>query len=152
MIVNLLSSLMYVLRWFVWACNHLVFLPVGTLLLMCLFLFWLEGSTPGRMMADEITSVTQNVRPGEFRISGCDRVKDKQPHNSCHQTAITDAAGYAAHIDRSWGDVLKGAWTLLAVTFAILSFLTRTYPVYWRYGENRSDLFKNGGLPETLEG
>lgn len=140
---KILSPLMYILRWLAWSFHHLIFLPAGTLLLMCLFLFWLEGSTPGRMMAAEILSVTQNVSPGQFRISGCEGVNDARQRNLCHQASITDAAGYAAHIDRSWCDALKGMWILLAVVIAGQSFVTGTFPVYWRYGQARSALFTN---------
>ncbi|WP_277972908.1 conjugal transfer protein TraP [Pantoea agglomerans] len=127
-----LSSLMYLLRLLAWFFHHLILLPAGTLLLLCLFLFWLEGSTPGRMMAAEITSVTQNVSPGRFRISGCEGVKDARQRNLCHQASITDAAGYAAHIDRSWPGPLINLWLVLALVSAVLSVGTGSFPVYWR--------------------
>lgn len=152
MMAKILSSLMYVLRWLAWAFHRLLFLPAGTLLLMCLFLFWLEGSTPGRMMADEIVAVTKNVNPGQFSVSGYKCVGDLQLGNLCHQvTSITDAAGYAAHIDGSWRGPLKCLWIVLALMFAGLSVVTRSFPACWRYGEPRSVLFKYGSLPESSQ-
>ena len=138
---KILSSLMYVFRWLAWSFYHLLLLPAGTLLLTCLFLFWLEGSTPGRMMAAEIISVTQSVRPGQFIVSGCADMKDPRQRNICAREEITDAAGYAAHIDRSFYDALMGLWIALAVISAGQSLTTRTFPVYRCYGQTRSLLF-----------
>lgn len=143
MTAEILSSLMYVLRWLAWFFHHLILVPAGTLLLMCLFLFWLEGSTPGRMMAAEIISVTQNVSPGQFRVSGCEGVKDARLRNLCRQASITDAAGYAAHIDQSWRGPLKSLWVVLALISAGCSVITKSFPVYWCYGQARCALLSN---------
>lgn len=71
MMLKLLSVLLYCLRWLAWAFHYLIIWPAATLMLLVAMLLWMENTTPGEAMAQEIIAVTHNVSSGEFRIAAC---------------------------------------------------------------------------------
>lgn len=121
MMLKLLSVLLYCLRWLAWAFHYLIIWPAATLMLLIIILFWIENTTPGEAMAQEVAAFTHNVSSGEFRIAAC-RDEPLHPfippapqgkssgltlHDApsavCHDrgSVVTGAKGYAAHINGS---------------------------------------------------
>ena len=51
--------------------HYLIIWPAATLMLLVAMLLWMDNTTPGEAMAQEIMAVTHNVSSGEFRIAVC---------------------------------------------------------------------------------
>lgn len=152
MMLKLLSVLLYCLRWLAWAFHYLIIWPAATLMLLVAMLLWMDNTTPGEAMAQEIMAVTHNVSSGEFRIAVCrdeplqpfippapqNKSSGLTPHDApsavCHDrgSVVTDAKGYAAHIDGSLR-VFTGLWAVLAIIFAGLAWFLGIRPYFPRY-------------------
>lgn len=163
MMLKLVSISLYAVKWLAWLLTYVAILPAVTLMLLIVLLFWQENSTPGKELAREIASVTRDVSPGEYRLLICRDepfppfnpalVKDKSTAGSApvasyaicqkQESVITDANGYAAHIDGvlSTG---KGMWLVMSIVFAGLALLMKRRPVFRLYGQLRSDLVRYG--------
>ena len=164
MMLKLVSISLYAVKCLAWLLTYAVILPAATLMLLIILLFRLDNSTPGKELAREIASVTRDVSPGEYRLFiFCpgeslepftpDLNKDKKharsllaaPSAACQEptSIITDANGYAAHIDGvlSTG---KGMWLVMSIVFAGLALLMNRRPVFRLYGQLRSDLVRYG--------
>lgn len=150
---KLISILLWGSRWLAWLLRYAVIWPAAALMLLIVLLFRLEDTTPGKELAREIASVTRDVSPGEYRLFiFCpaeslvpfmpDLTEDKKSARSltsalsavCQEptSVITDANGYAEHIDGvlSTG---KGLWVVMSIVFAGLALLTGHYPRRSRY-------------------
>lgn len=151
MMLKLLSVLLYCLRWLAWAFHYLIIWPAATLMLLVAMLLWMENTTPGEAMAQEIMSVTHNVSSGEFRIAAC-RDEPLQPvipatppdkpvqifaggpSAVCQDRGsdIIDAKGYAAHVDGALSP-LKLLWIVMAIVYSGAALLMTHYPQRSRY-------------------
>ena len=139
--VKILSVLLYLLKWLGWCVQYVFVWPAATLMLLLIMLFRMDNTTPGAMMAQEIASVTYDVRLGEYRIPVC---QDKTPDSRfpeatadrkrsvCSNSVITDAEGYAAHIDSSLR-IIPGLWAVMAAVFAGMALLLGIRPCFHRY-------------------
>lgn len=163
MMLKLLSVLLYCLRWLAWAFHYLIVWPAATLMLLVAMLLWMENTTPGEAMAQEIMAVTHNVSSGEFRIAACrDEPLDPfippapqgkssgltlhdAPSAVCHNrgSVVTDAKGYAAHIDGALSP-FKQLWIVMASVFAGLALMMKHRPYFSLNSQRRSDLFRYG--------
>lgn len=160
MINKALALIAYCLRWLAWAVHYLVIWPAATLMLLIVLLFRLDNTTPGKVLAQEIASVTYNVGSGEYRLSVCGDgpfipalSEDKTtagsmpvaPSAICHKpvSIITDAKGYAADIDGSL-NAIKKLWIVMAVVFAGLALMMKRRPDFRLNGQSSSDLFRSG--------
>lgn len=169
---KLISILLWGGRWLAWLLRYAVIWPAAALMLLIVLLFRLENTTPGQELAREIASVTRDVSPGEYRLFiFCpaeslepftpDLTEDKKSTRSltaalsavCQEptSVITDAKGYAAHIDGvlSTG---KGLWIVMSIVFAGLALFTGCRPHTPRDGETRSALFRHDGIKSRGEG
>ena len=61
MMLKLLSVLLYCLRWLAWAFHYLIIWPAATLMLLVAMLLWMDNTTPGEAMAQEIMAVASFV-------------------------------------------------------------------------------------------
>lgn len=168
---KLISVLLRGGGWLAWLLRYVVIWPAATLMLLIVMLFRLENTTPGRELAREISSVTRDVRPGEYRLFiFCpaeslepfmpDLTEDKKSARSltsalsavCQEptSVITDANGYAAHIDGvlSTG---KGLWIMMSIVFAGLALLMGSRPCKTRDSDARSALFHYDGIKRRGE-
>lgn len=151
------------LRWLAWAFQYLIIWPAATLMLLIVLLFRLDNTTPGKVLVQEIASVTRDVGSGEYRLLLCRDehsapfipalAKDKStagsapvaPSAICQKqvSVITDAEGYAAHIDGSLS-VFKQLWAVMASVFAGLALLMKHRPYFSLNGQMRSAHFRYG--------
>jgi hypothetical protein len=163
MMLKLLSVLLYCLRWLAWAFHYLIIWPAATLMLLIIMLFWMENTTPGEALAQEIMSVTHNVSSGEFRIASCldeplqpiipaapqDKSSGLTPYGApsavCQERGsdVTDAKGYAAHVDGALS-TLKLLWIVMAIVFSGAALLMGCRPYFCRDGQMRSARFRYG--------
>lgn len=162
MMLKLLSVLLYCLRWLAWAFHYLIIWPAATLMLLVAMLLWMDNTTPGEAMAQEIMAVTHNVSSGEFRIAAC-RDEPLQPvipatppdkpvqifaggpSAVCQDRGsdIIDAKGYAAHVDGALSP-LKLLWIVMAIVFSGAALLMGCRPYFCLYGQMRSARFRYG--------
>lgn len=153
----------YCLRWLAWAFQYLIIWPAATVMLLVIILFRLDTITPGQALAQEIASVTRNVIPGEYRLLICRDepfapfipalVKDKSTAGSApvapsaicqkQESIVTDADGYAAHIDGALSP-FKQLWIVMAIVFAGLTLMMKHRPYFSQNSQRRSDLFRYG--------
>lgn len=151
------------LRWLAWAFQYLIIWPAACLMLLIVLLFRLDNTTPGKVLAQEIASVTRDVGSGEYRLFFCRDepfapfnpalAKDKSTAGSApvapsaickkHVNVITDAEGYAAHIDGLLS-VFKQLWVVMAVVFAGLALLMKRSPCFSLNDRMRSAHFRYG--------
>ncbi|EAA6923136.1 conjugal transfer protein TraP [Salmonella enterica] len=163
MMLKLLSVLLYRLRWLAWAFHYLIVWPAATLMLLVAMLLWMENTTPGEAMAQEIMSVTHNVSSGEFRIAACldeplqPFIPPAPQNNSSGLTlhhapsavcqdrgsVVTDAKGYAVHVNDSLR-VVTGLWIVMAIVFSGAALLMGCRPYFCLYGQMRSAWFRYG--------
>jgi hypothetical protein len=152
MMLKFLCVLLYCLRWLAWAFQYLIIWPAATLMLLVAMLLWMENTTPGEAMAQEIMAVTHNVSSGEFRIAACrDEPLDPfiplapqgkpsgltlhdAPSAVCHDrgSVVTDAKGYAGHVDGALS-AFKPLWIVMASVFAGLAWFLGIRPYFPRY-------------------
>jgi hypothetical protein len=147
MMLKFFSVSLYALRWLGWLLTYSVVWPAATLMLLAVMLFRMEHMTPGEALAQEIASVTHNVRPGEFRISACRDTASSvdKPDVVCRdlESRVTGAEGYAAHINGSL-KVVTEFWVLMAFVFSGLALVTGCRPYFCDYGQSRSALCRYG--------
>lgn len=157
-----LPILLYAMKWLVWFVQYTFVWPAATLMLLLIMGLRMDNITPGKMMADEIAVVTYNARSGEYRIPFCrDEAPDSHPPKVtpdinryvCRDSVITDAKGYAAHIDSSLR-FIPALWVVMAAMFAAMSWLLGSRPHLRRYEEagGRSALFRYSPIndPESV--
>lgn len=135
-----LYGVLYALRWLGWLIKYIFIWPAAMLMLLLIMLFWLGNTTPGTLMAEEIASVSWNAQTGEYRIPVCDERKvDKEitdvivaaPTDVCRDTILTNAEGYAAHIDGSLR-VLQTLWVVFGIFFVLGAFALGCRPFTYR--------------------
>ncbi|MCW6015705.1 conjugal transfer protein TraP [Klebsiella michiganensis] len=151
-----LYGVLFALRWLSWLIKCVFIWPAAMLMLLLIMMFWLDNTTPGTLMAEEIASVSKNAQTGEYRIPLCpERKVDKDmadvlaaaPTNECRDTVLTNAEGYAAHIDSSLR-VLQTLWVTLALIFVLVAFFLGYRPYsYWPYRPG----VKLAATPVTVE-
>lgn len=135
-----LYGVLYALRWLGWLIKYVFIWPAAMLMLLLIMLFWMDNTTPGTLMAEEIASVSWNTQTGEYRIPVCaERKVDKDiadvirpaPIAVCRDTVLTNAEGYAAHIDSSLR-VLQPLWVVFALLFVLGAFVLGCRPFTYR--------------------
>ena len=166
MTFKILSVLLYIVKWLGWCVQYIFVWPAATLMMLIIMLFRMENITPGEAIAQEVAAVTHNVHSGEDRIFACrDKVfiptipKVKFPDRAlpvatadmlqavCHDrgNTITDAKGYAAHIDSSLRNILS-LWAVMAAVFAGMALFLGNRPYFYRHyaDDMRSAVFRYG--------
>ncbi|HFZ9213989.1 TPA: conjugal transfer protein TraP [Salmonella enterica subsp. diarizonae serovar 61:r:-] len=111
-------------------CDGVV-LPLTTMIIVVVFLFWLNDMTPGKIMAREIERTKAGTGAGEFLVRECPLpqtqpglpvaevpVTDLKSGEGC-LVVVTDAAGYADRVNTSLRDWLANVWLILALMFTI---------------------------------
>lgn len=132
-----LYGVLYALRWLGWLIKYVFIWPAAMLMLLLIMLFWLDNTTPGTLMAEEIASVSWNAQTGEYRIPVCAEstldgaVIGAAPTRVCRDTVLTNAEGYAAHIDGSLR-VLQTLWVVLGLLFVLGAFFLGCRPLTYR--------------------
>ena len=116
------------LRWFRWLIQYAVVYPLAMMAMLVVLAFWTGKPTPGQMLVNTIESVRREgyviydcagPAPGGER-NGM-KVKPLLPpppvlKEDC-VAVMTDASGYAAHIDRGYTKNILWLWLLMAVVF-----------------------------------
>lgn len=59
-----LYGVLHALRWLGWLIKYVFIWPAAMLMLLLIMLFWLDNTTPGTLMAEEIASVSWNAQTG----------------------------------------------------------------------------------------
>ncbi|ELO0595386.1 TPA: conjugal transfer protein TraP [Salmonella enterica subsp. enterica serovar Muenchen] len=120
-----------VLRWLIWTVKYGVVLPLTTMMIVVVFLFWQADMTPGKIMVREIERTKAGTGAGEFLVRECPLpqtqpglpvaevpVTDLKSGEGC-LVVVTDAAGYADRVNTSLRDWLANVWLTLALMFTI---------------------------------
>lgn len=162
---NFIRIAIYGLSWCSWAMRNLIFYPAATVTLLIAFLMVLDHSTPGQVMvrimqsADKVTdgvnwtwrecpsiSSNSNVFPSKPAARPPVLAKD------CPKV-VSDARGYAEHIDRNFMPLVWIWWTIMAAIsatverFPVLKHRTR---LQMRTITTREQLLVNGKVRERL--
>lgn len=120
------SLFLSLLRWVKFLILYAVIYPSAMMSILVALVLWMGLWTPGQMRVAEIESVQKSG----YTINDCSSVEGQlsdEPvkplvpsllQKNCHSVP-TDAAGYAANIDRrSRANFLKG-WLMLALVFMV---------------------------------
>lgn len=149
MVKSVITLVLSALRWLLWLMLYAVVYPLAMMMLLAVVVFWRGQTTPGQMLVKTIESVQ---REGYVTYDYCspvpggelngNEVKPLLPPPVLKEdcvAAMTDAAGYAAHIYRVCTKNILWLWLLMAVVFtggAVVLGLTpaRRTGVTWRTG------------------
>ncbi|EEP0997810.1 hypothetical protein HAY25_004905 [Salmonella enterica] len=122
-----------VLRWLIWTVKYGVVLPLMTMIIVVVFLFWQADMTPGQIMVRDIENAKAGTGAGEFLVHKCPPppqthpghpgrpelpVADLKNSEGC-PVVVTDAAGYADRVNTSLRDWLATVWLILALMFTV---------------------------------
>uniref|UniRef100_UPI00294B64D4 conjugal transfer protein TraP n=1 Tax=Cronobacter sakazakii TaxID=28141 RepID=UPI00294B64D4 len=135
---NFIRIAIYGWTWCSWAIRNLIFFPAATLTLIIAFLMVLDHSSPGQIMvrimqsADKVTdgvnwtwrecpsvSSNSNVFPPEPSI------RPSALEANCPEM-VSDARGYAEHIDRNFMPLVWIWWTIMAA----ISVTVERFPLF----------------------
>lgn len=122
-----MSVLLSVLRWVKFLILYAVIYPLAMMAIGVILLFWVGPMTPGQTLVAEIESVQKSG----YTFNDCPAVQGRlrdEPVKPLVSSLLrvqvcdsvpTDAAGYAANIDRrSRANFLKG-WLMMALIFMV---------------------------------
>ncbi|EJB7651154.1 hypothetical protein MW925_003894 [Salmonella enterica] len=119
-----------VLCWLIWTVKYGVVLPLMTMIIFVVFLFWQADMTPGQIMVRDIENAKAGTGAGEFLVHKCPPppqthpgrpelpVADLKNSEGC-PVVVTDAAGYADWVNTSLRDWLATVWLTLALMFTV---------------------------------
>jgi hypothetical protein len=130
---NLMPSVGYALRWLGWGVQWLVIAPLGTLTLAVVVLAGQGGDTPGKALVQYAESVSTSSASGVWFYAQCAPRDIPAPGEPPAPTAPcpqvkTDAAGYAAYIDRTLAHLLRISWLTFAALYASFAWMTGLVP------------------------
>lgn len=120
------SLLLSVLRWVNFLILYAVIYPLATMAIGVILLFWMGPMTLGQTVVAEIES----VQTSGYTLNDCSSVQGQLSDEPVKPLVLsllqkdcdsvpTDAAGYAANLDRrSLTNFLKG-WLMLALIFMV---------------------------------
>lgn len=128
MVKSLITCALSALRWINWLMQYAVVLPLAMMMLLVVVVFWRGQVTPGQLLVKNIESVQ---REGYITYDYCspapggqlngNKVNPLLPSSPVLKeycvAVMTDAAGYAAHIDRVYTKNMLWLWLLMAVVF-----------------------------------
>ena len=123
---SILGFILSALRWVHWLIQYAVVYPLAMMAMLVVLVFWKGPYTPGQTLVKTVESVQREgyviqdcTRPASRGELNGDAVKP-QLHPVLQEdctTVSTDAAGYAAHIDRSYTKNILSLWLLMALVF-----------------------------------
>lgn len=113
------------MHWFSWGIKYAVILPLATIALMALFIFWKDNTTPGQLLAEEIEFVRAIAPAGQFPVHDC---PTDVPLSQRCSVIFTDAAGYIENTNRSLVNLFQMFWCTLALMYVAMALVTRKYP------------------------
>lgn len=127
MVKSLITLVLSALRWTQWLFQYAVVYPLATMMLLIVTVLWRGQLTPGQMLVNTIESVLLEgyvihdcAEPALRSQLDGGEVKPLLPSPPVLEdcaTVSTDAAGYAAHIDRIYTNNILCLWLLMAVVF-----------------------------------
>ncbi len=120
------SLLLSALRWVKFLILYAVIYPLAMMSILVALVLWKGPMTPGQMRVAEIESVqksgyTLNDCPSVQGLLRDEPVKPLVPsllQKNCHSVP-TDAAGYAANIDRRSRANFLNSWLMMALVFMV---------------------------------
>ena len=115
-----------VLGWINCLILYAVIYPLAMMAILVILVFWIGPMTPGQTLVTEIESVQ---REG-YTISDCSSVQGQLSHEQVKPllpslllkdcaSVTTDAAGYAANIDRRFRANFLRGWLIMAMIFMV---------------------------------
>ncbi|MEG0532627.1 MAG: conjugal transfer protein TraP [Citrobacter sp.] len=148
MMNRILSFSTHVLHWLAWTFQVTVIWPAASMVLLFMFMFIQEGTTPGRMMADEIELAKKGVKEGQFLVTTCyDGAGDLNACGSsvpqCYRNYRIDAEGYITDFNDNLFSKLIIPWFVFTLFFAVtFFFFSPTSPRYspLKAGGNEGDV------------
>lgn len=114
-----------------WLILHAVVFPMAMMALLYALSCWKGGMTPGEMLVSQIETVQREGYVINVCLpapkTGSDNNHVPVLNQNC--TSIkTDAAGYAADVDKAYSGVLLNLWTIMALVFMGMSVLLGRTP------------------------
>ncbi|WP_395306053.1 conjugal transfer protein TraP [Enterobacter sp. ECC-019] len=109
-----------------WLILHAVVFPMALMALLYVMTFWKGGMTPGEMLVSQNETVQREGYVINVCIPAPKTGSDDNPFPVLNQncTSIkTDAAGYAAYVDKSYFEELVNLWIVMALVFMGMSVL-----------------------------
>lgn len=133
--LQVMRLLTWVFRWFIFLFEFGVIWPLATVVLFAALVLWNNGTTPGTLIAQEITRAADSNAPGLFTVNDCGVVAadivsagTPRPVLSTCENVKTDAAGYAARWDHEFFVLLKVLWLTLALVFLAMRVVSHGLP------------------------
>lgn len=128
MVKSFVTFVLSALRWTHWLIQYAVVYPLVMMMFMVVVVFWRGHATPGQMLVKTIESVlregyvtyncTEPSSRGELNGGEVKPLLPPPPVLKDDCAAVsTDAAGYAADIDRGYTETILSLWLLMAVVF-----------------------------------
>lgn len=137
---NFIRILFYMFSWIFWAFRHLIFIPAGMLALIFGLLLMSEYPSPGRILVNIIQdagTVTHGVNWTWRECPAIDGTKVTPPLKAPSAPSVaasecpivvSDADGYAAHIDSDIIPLVGFPWSIIAFISVLIAFGSGNYP------------------------
>lgn len=123
-------KLEYFVRWFLWGVKNIVIMPLSAMVLIVLFFFWKDNTTPGTLLAQEIELVREKAPVGGYPVRDCTWGPPDLPGGSEYicRYRNTDKDEYVRDVDLLLIWIGKTLWIILVFTSVSLAVLTGKYP------------------------
>ncbi|MDQ1777183.1 conjugal transfer protein TraP [Escherichia coli] len=120
----------YIVRWFFWGGKNIVIMPLSAMVLIALFFFWKDNTTPGTLLAQEIDLVREKAPLGGYPVRECTWGLHDLPGGSEYicRYRNADKTEYIRDFDLLLIRMGKTLWIILVFTSVSLAVLTGKYP------------------------
>ena len=109
-----------------WMVRNIVIMPAGIVFLLICLTFIHDQSTPGKLIVDLIQNSQGITEGGQWKWRQCEPAANGAPlpvlSEDCPEV-VSDAAGYAKHIDRTLWTTIGTLWLVVATGLCGISLL-----------------------------
>ncbi|EHM7904977.1 hypothetical protein KG201_003180 [Salmonella enterica subsp. enterica serovar Ibadan] len=138
---NFIRIAIYVMSWCSWAIRNLIFFPAAILTLIIVFLIVRDHSSPGQVLVNIIQSADQVTDGVNWTWRECPSISSNSnvfpPKPAARPSVlaedcpkvVSDARGYAEHIDNSFMGLIVTLWGIMAAISATVELSMHRFPV-----------------------
>ena len=138
---NFLRIAIYGLSWCSWAIRNFIFYPAATRTLIIVFLIVRDHSSPGQVLVSIIQNADQVTDGVNWTWRECPSISSNSnvfpPKPAAHPSVlaedcpkvVSDARGYAEHIDNSFRGLIVTLWGIMAAISATVELSMRRFPM-----------------------